>query len=101
MKVDSTLNYKRNYERMMNNYKSGSSEESIKGLGQKPEGETGSEPNTMDLLQGVFNDIVEENEKLKNTIENLKKHYETDLMEWKGKNKSLQDMLDLYIEASK
>jgi len=65
MKVDSTLNYKRNYERMMNKYKSGSSEESIKGLGQKPEGETDSEPNTMDLLQGVFNDIVEENEKLK------------------------------------
>mgnify|MGYP000465637310 CR=1 FL=1 len=44
--------------------------------------------------------LKEENEKLKNTIENLKKHYETDLMEWKGKNKSLQDMLDLYIESS-
>lgn len=37
---------------------------------------------------------------LKEEIEKLKKHYETDLMEWKGKNKSLQDMLDLYIEAS-
>ena len=65
MKVDSTLNYKRNYERMMNNYKSSSSEKSVKGLGQKIEGKTDSEPDTMDLLQDVFNTIVEENEKLK------------------------------------
>ena len=65
MRVDSTLSYKRNYERMMNNYKSSSSEKSVKGLGQKIEGKTDSEPDTMDLLQDVFNTIVEENEKLK------------------------------------
>ena len=65
MRVDSTLSYERNYERMMNNYKSSSSEKSVKGLGQKIEGKTDSEPDTMDLLQDVFNTIVEENEKLK------------------------------------
>ena len=65
MRVDSTLSYKRNYDRMMNNYKSSSSEKSVKGLGQKIEGKTDSEPDTMDLLQDVFNNIVEENEKLK------------------------------------
>ena len=37
-----------------------------------------------------------ENKKLKEEIEKLKKHYEWDLMEWKGKHKSLEDQLDLY-----
>ena len=57
-------------------------------------------PSSYGEASRFIKDIIEENEKLKNTIENLKKHYDTDLMEWKGKHQSLQDMLDLYIEAS-
>ena len=55
---------------------------------------------TKKQLEEQIEELKEENEKLKNTIEKLKNHYQSDLMEWKGKNKSLQDMLDLYIESS-
>ena len=54
-----------------------------------------------DIVKKHYENLTEENDKLKEQIEKLKKHYETDLFEWKGKHKSLQDMLDLYIEASR
>jgi len=65
MRLDSTLNYKRNYDRMMNNYKNSSPKELKKGLGQKMNEGEDERSSMIDLIQDVFNSIVEENEKLK------------------------------------
>jgi DNA-binding ferritin-like protein (Dps family) len=45
-------------------------------------------------------ELLQKNKTLREEIEKLKKHYQSDLYEWKEKHQSLQDMLDLYIEAS-
>ena len=67
MVTESTLNYKKNHERMMKNYENRDTKVLSKGLGRKTEDNEGEEQLTMlDLLQETFNDIVDQNKALEN-----------------------------------
>lgn len=67
MVTESTLNYKKNHERMMKNYENRDTKVLSKGLGRKTEDNEGEEQLTMlDLLQETFNDIVDQNRALEN-----------------------------------
>tara|TARA_Y100001937_G_C7081500_1_gene313205 strand:+ start:371 stop:613 length:243 start_codon:yes stop_codon:yes gene_type:complete len=67
MVTESTLNYKKNHERMMKNYENRDTKILSKGLGRKTEDNEGEEQLTMlDLLQETFNDIVDQNRALEN-----------------------------------
>ena len=67
MVTESTLNYKKNHERMMKNYENPDTKVLSKGLGRKTEDNEGEEQLTMlDLLQETFNDIVDQNRALEN-----------------------------------
>jgi|TARA_R100000742_G_C4263570_1_gene81424 hypothetical protein len=65
MVTESTLNYKKNHQRMMKNYENRDVKVLSKGLGRKTEESEGGEQLTMlDLLQETFNDIVDQNKAL-------------------------------------
>ena len=67
MVTESTLNYKKNHQRMMKNYENRDTKVLSKGLGRKTEDNEGEEQLTMlDLLQETFNDIVDQNRALEN-----------------------------------
>ena len=67
MVTESTLNYKKNHERMMKNYENRDTKVLSKGLGRKTEDNEGEEQLTMlDLLQETFNDIVDQIKALEN-----------------------------------